>query len=152
MLVFLLSVYQQPTHHLCIDYVDQLQFPTSFASSTLQSLGKYCLICPRYYLKSYDLTTRQFEQLRLVPYYATYSFSKLLCFAVGAHKMIRTSDPLLKRQLLLPTELCAHMTRCAVSYHWLLRTCVAMPLLLALPYSLAGLVVPQGLEPWTTRL
>lgn len=28
-------------------------------------------------------TTRQFGQLRLVPYYATYSFSKLLCFAVG---------------------------------------------------------------------
>lgn len=39
------------------------------------------LSCPRLYLKFYDLRTRQFGQLWLFPYYATYSFSKLPCFA-----------------------------------------------------------------------
>ena len=47
-----------------------------FIDSTLHQYS-----CPRYYLKSYDLTTRQFEQLRFVLYYATYSFLMLLCFA-----------------------------------------------------------------------
>ena len=60
---------------------------TVFTSSTLRHLNR-----PRYYLKSYDLTTRQFGQLWLVPYYATYSFSKLLCFAIGDPWGIRTLE------------------------------------------------------------
>ena len=80
-MVFLLSDYHKPTHR--------------HTSCFRQQRPKH-LNCPRYYFKSYDRTTRQFGQLRLVTYYATYSFSMLLCFAICNNEgiMQTTENPL----------------------------------------------------------